>query len=121
MANRIGAVQFLEASKGRAVVDVRSPAEFSRGHIPGAVNIPLFDDRERAVVGTLYQKSGREASVLKGLELAGPKLGSFVKQLNAIAGTREILVHCWRGGMRSEAMAWLFEQAGYSVSVLEGG
>jgi tRNA 2-selenouridine synthase len=121
MANRIEAGPFLSASQTTPVVDVRSPAEYRQGHIPGAVNIPLFDDRERALIGTLYKNSGREVSVLKGLEIAGPKLSAFVKQLMAATKQKEILVHCWRGGMRSESMAWLFEQAGFSVSVLEGG
>ncbi|MCX6244777.1 MAG: tRNA 2-selenouridine(34) synthase MnmH [Bacteroidetes bacterium] len=121
MAIRIEAEQFLSQSDIMTVVDVRSPAEYLQGHIPGAMNIPLFDDRERAVVGTIYKNSGREASILKGLELAGPKLSMMVKKLNTVADQKAVLVHCWRGGMRSESMAWLFEQAGYSVSVLDGG
>jgi tRNA 2-selenouridine synthase len=121
MTKKIEAKDFLSASKTRPVVDVRSPAEYLQGHIPGAVNIPLFDDRERAIIGTLYKNSGREASVLKGLKLAGPKLHTFVKRLNAITDQKEILVHCWRGGLRSESMTWLFEQAGFSVSLLAGG
>jgi tRNA 2-selenouridine synthase len=115
------AEEFLKASKICLIVDVRSPAEYHQGHIPGAVNLPLFDNEERAVVGTLYKNSGRETSVLKGLEMAGPKLADFVKQLHKLTGQKKILVHCWRGGMRSESMAWLFRVAGYEVTVLEGG
>jgi tRNA 2-selenouridine synthase len=100
---------------------VRSEKEFLQGHIPGAVNLPLFNNNERAVVGTLYKNSGRDASVLKGLEMAGPKLADFVKQLHKITDRKQLLVHCWRGGMRSESMAWLFQVAGYEVFVLEGG
>ena len=55
------------------LIDVRSPAEFAQGHIPGAINIPLFSNVERAEVGSLYKKSGREASLLKGLDIVGDR------------------------------------------------
>jgi tRNA 2-selenouridine synthase len=115
------ATEFLQQSRTLPVIDVRSESEFLQGHIPGAMNMPLFDNEERAIVGTLYKKSGREASVLKGLEFAGPKLADFIKQLHKISDQKKVLVHCWRGGMRSESMAWLFETAGYHPLVLAGG
>jgi tRNA 2-selenouridine synthase len=121
MINHITAIEFLDRARVLPVIDVRSEKEYLQGHIPGAINLPLFNDEERAVVGTLYKNSGREASVLKGLELAGPKLADFVKQLHKITDQKQLLVHCWRGGMRSENMAWLFQVAGYEVFVLEGG
>jgi tRNA 2-selenouridine synthase len=121
MINHITAIEFLDRARVLPVIDVRSEKEYLQGHIPGAINLPLFNDEERTVVGTLYKNSGREASVLKGLELAGPKLADFVKQLHKITDQKQLLVHCWRGGMRSESMAWLFQVAGYEVFVLEGG
>ena len=121
MINRIEIGEFILLARAYPVIDVRSEKEYLQGHIPGALNLPLFNNEERAVVGTLNKNSGREASVLKGLELAGPKLVDFVKQLNKITDQKQILVHCWRGGMRSESMAWLFQVAGYEVFVLEGG
>ncbi|MCX6252552.1 MAG: tRNA 2-selenouridine(34) synthase MnmH [Bacteroidetes bacterium] len=121
MPRKLNAAEFLERSNETPIADVRSPMEFSYGHIPGAVNLPLFTDEERAIVGTIYKNSGRDAAVLKGLELAGPKMAEFVKDAYRIAPHREILVHCWRGGMRSEQMAWLFEQAGFKAYMLEGG
>ncbi len=121
MINRITPAEFLNLVRTVPVVDVRSEKEYLQGHIPGALSLPLFNDEERAVVGTLYKNSGREASVLKGLELAGPKLADFVKLLHKMTDLKKILVHCWRGGMRSESMAWLFQVAGYEVFVLEGG
>jgi tRNA 2-selenouridine synthase len=121
MIRLLEADKFLEAAKNTTVVDVRSPGEFLQGHIPGAVNIPLFDDEERASVGTVYKNSGPEAAVLRGLELAGPQLSGYVKKLHSQIRGKEVLLHCWRGGMRSENMAWLFSQAGYAVSVLAGG
>ncbi len=113
--------EFLSLSESLPVVDVRSPAEFSKGHIPGAFNIPLFSNDERAVVGTNYKKEGKEIAVIRGLEIVGPKLASFVKKAAAIAPNRKIMIHCWRGGMRSASMAWLFETAGFTTYTLEGG
>ncbi|MEO1450536.1 MAG: tRNA 2-selenouridine(34) synthase MnmH, partial [Bacteroidota bacterium] len=114
---------FLAASTQEAgpVIDVRAPAEFQKGHIPGAVSVPLFDDAERAEVGTLYKQEGRDIAVLKGLELVGPKMADFVRMAEALAPERKIRVHCWRGGMRSESMGWLWEKAGFSVTLLKGG
>ena len=117
----IEAEEFLERIKKLPVIDVRSPSEFQQGHIPGAFNIALFNDVERKRVGTLYKNSGKESSVLLGLDIVGPKMSGFVKAAIKIAPKREILIHCWRGGMRSASMAWLFETAGFKVSVLKGG
>ena len=103
------------------LIDVRTPGEFDQGHIPGANNIPLFSDAERAVVGTKYKQENKESALLKGLEYVGPKLAKFIKQLNRITKKKEVLVHCWRGGQRSASMAWLFELAGYQTYLLEGG
>jgi len=103
------------------LLDVRSPVEYKQGHIPGAINLPLFDNDERALVGTMYKSAGREASVLLGLELVGSKLVGFVKIAMKLAPKRKVLIHCWRGGMRSGNMAWLLDTAGFSVKVIEGG
>jgi len=105
----------------RPILDVRSPSEFAQGHIPGAFNLPLFDDEERAQVGTLYKKSGKDAAVLRGLELVGPKLSSFIRQARSFTGTHEFHIYCWRGGMRSESLAWLLNTAGFKISKLRGG
>ena len=103
MINQVTADEFLDLSRTLPIIDVRSEKEYLQGHIPGAINMPLFNDEERAVVGTLYKNSGREASVLKGMELTGPKLADYVKQLHKITDQKKLLVHCWRGGMRSGA------------------
>jgi tRNA 2-selenouridine synthase len=121
MIERIEPEEFLKRSGYVPVIDVRSPKEFSQGHIPSAENLPLFNDDERAIVGTIYNNSGRDAAILKGLELAGPKLADYVKKLLKIAPKKEALLHCWRGGMRSEQMALLFETAGFTIAVLNGG
>ena len=119
--NKINIISFLELSEVTPVVDVRSPSEFNFGHIPGAVNIPLFNDEEREAVGTKFKKEGRLPAILEGLKYTGPDLFDKLQQGIKIAKDRKLLVHCWRGGMRSEAMAWLFSLADLGVSVLEGG
>jgi tRNA 2-selenouridine synthase len=121
MPPRLHIAEFLEQAASRPVVDVRSPGEFAKGHIPGAVNIALFSNQERALVGTCYKQQGQEAAVELGLELVGPKMAGFVKTARQLAGSNGLLVHCWRGGMRSQSMAWLFETAGIPSSTLTGG
>lgn len=119
--HKIDIIHFLELSENIAIADVRSPSEYNSGHIPGAVNIPLFDDKERESVGIKYKKEGRLPAILEGLKHTGPAMTSKLEQGLKIATGGRILVHCWRGGMRSEAMAWLFSLADLEVYVLEGG
>jgi tRNA 2-selenouridine synthase len=101
---------------------VRSPHEFKKGHIPGAHNIPLFDDDERAEIGTLYKQQGKDTAILRGLELVGPRMKSLVIAAGNLCGAdRKVRVHCWRGGMRSGSLAWLLNTAGFEAQVLQGG
>jgi len=113
--------QFLNLSGSIPVADVRSPAEYNYGHIPGAINIPLFDDNERAIIGTIYKKEGRTKAILRGTELTGPSMHLKLQAALDIAREKRLLVHCWRGGMRSEAMAWLFSLGDIKSDVLAGG
>lgn len=112
---------FLVLSSDIPVVDVRSPSEYLAGHIPGSVNIPLFDDEERKAVGTTYSKEGRTAAIITGLKLAGPSMHSKLESALELSSGGNLLIHCWRGGMRSEAMAWLFSQGGIACKVLLEG
>jgi len=112
---------FLKESTRNPVIDVRSPGEFNQGHIPDAFNIPLFDDVERAEVGTLYVQSGRWDAIQKGLDLALPKTGLYLVSIRNIFPEGKILLHCWRGGLRSSLMAEVFSRADYEVDVLTGG
>lgn len=86
-------------------IDVRSPGEYSTATIPGAVNVPLFTDDERARVGTLYKKQGREQAIHLGLELVSPKIPDFIRRIQAATEGKNPLFFCWRGGMRSQTMA----------------
>lgn len=119
MPCQINITEFL--SLNYPIFDVRSPNEFEKGHIPEAINLPLFSDEERAIVGTAYFKQGRSEAIKIGLEKVQSKLLYFVESVNKIAKSKDVRLHCWRGGMRSENMAWLLETVGYKVHTLEGG
>jgi tRNA 2-selenouridine synthase len=112
---------FLFATAGNPLVDVRSPGEFESGHVTGAISIPLFADYERAIVGTIYKQQGKTDAIEKGLEIVGPKMAALAKQAEEVAVDGKLGVYCWRGGMRSNRMAWLFEQVGLNCTVLDGG
>lgn len=118
---KLPADAFLEQRITTPVADVRSPGEYAAGHIPGAVNIPLFEDGQRAEVGTVYKKEGNIHAVLRGIDLAAPYMSAKLQKALDLTPGGKLLVHCWRGGMRSEAMAWLFAQGGIDTSLLEGG
>ncbi|MEX0883352.1 MAG: tRNA 2-selenouridine(34) synthase MnmH [Cyclobacteriaceae bacterium] len=102
------------------LLDTRSPSEYRAGHIPGAKSLPLFDDNERAKIGTIYKEKGQKEAIKAGLDFVGPKLSGFVEKAEAL-GSEKLLMHCWRGGMRSQSMAWLLELYGFDLVVLEGG
>ena len=103
------------------LLDVRSPGEYRQGHIPGAVNCPVLNDEERHIVGITYKHKGRKAAVIKGFDLVGYKFSSFIAGVNEIYQGNDVLLYCWRGGMRSNIMAWLLQLAGYNVFLLEKG
>jgi len=118
--------EFVQLSITLPVIDVRSEAEFEHAHIPGAYNLPLFNNEERKVVGTIYKQQSRELAIKKGLEYFGPKMKDmviFVEDLIAKTDptNKKILVHCWRGGMRSAGVAWLLDLYGFKVYTLIGG
>jgi tRNA 2-selenouridine synthase len=117
---RRNSTQFLNADNDVPILDVRSPAEYMQGHIPGSHSFPMFSNEERAEVGTLYKQEGRQAAVLRGLEIVGPKMANFIKTALEFKADH-FRVYCWRGGMRSESMAWLLRQYGFSTHVLHGG
>jgi tRNA 2-selenouridine synthase len=113
--------EFFSVKESRILFDVRSPGEYEGGHIPGSLSLPLFSDRERAEVGTLYKLKGQQAAFLRGLELVGLKLADYVRLANKLAPEKRIFIHCWRGGQRSASLAWLLEMAGFDVVLLIGG
>ena len=124
MSKEISIKEFLSSRTNTPIVDVRSPKEYQLAHIPGAINIPLFNDAERAMVGTTYKHEGREKAITQGLELVGPKMAEFVAEGKRILQEHQaayITMHCWRGGMRSKSMATLFNFAGIPTLTITGG
>lgn len=109
---------------GIPVIDVRSPQEYAHAHIPNALSIPLFTDEERKVVGTTYKQVSKEQAIKIGLDYFGPKMRKMVEQMETLLKgnySSAVVVHCWRGGMRSAAVAWLLDLYGFNVYQLVGG
>ncbi len=103
------------------LLDVRTPAEYKEAHIPGAYNLPLFSDAERAEIGTLYKQVSPDEAFLKGLEIVGPKMRWLVEEARALAPGQRVQLHCWRGGQRSSSVGWLLSSSGFQVEVIQGG
>lgn len=107
------------------IIDVRSPIEYNHAHIPRAHNVYLFSDEERKEVGITYKQKGREGAILRGLDFVGYRMRNILESINNIClkynSENKILMHCFRGGMRSESVAWLCSTYKYDVYVLEGG
>ncbi|MCQ6557568.1 tRNA 2-selenouridine(34) synthase MnmH [Paenibacillus mendelii] len=102
------------------LIDVRSPSEYADSTIPGSVNIPLFDDAERAEVGTLYKQESVDAAKDRGLEIVSRKLPEFIRSIGDTEHSRKV-VFCWRGGMRSKTSATLASLMGLRMYKLNGG
>lgn len=103
----------------KTLIDVRSPKEFLKGHIPGALNLPLFSDAERHEVGIVYKQEGEQEAISLGLTFVGPKTARWIDEARALSGP--LLLYCFRGGMRSRSMAKLFQTANIPCTYLEGG
>jgi tRNA 2-selenouridine synthase len=125
---------FLELAAQHTVLDVRSPGEYLHAHIPGAFSLPLFTDEERKLVGTAYKQQSREVAIKIGLDYFGVKMRGMVDLVENLLNEKKtkkgkqesisqqtVLVHCWRGGMRSAGVAWLLDLYGFKVYTLVGG
>lgn len=133
--------EFLKLAKQHPVLDVRSPGEYKHAHIPTAYSLPLFTDEERKQVGTVYKQQSREEAIKIGLDFFGVKMRKMVEEAESLfvdrnsltesadtknsqngqRSTNNVLIHCWRGGMRSAAVAWLLDMYGFKVYLLNGG
>ena len=127
---------FLKLSKDFPVLDVRSPGEYLHAHMPKASSVPLFTDEQRKIIGTAYKKQTRKIAVEIGINYFSERMKSVQKETAKIleewpkdpvvdpskkTDHSTLLVHCWRGGMRSETVAWLLSLYGYNIYVLKGG
>ncbi len=113
--------QEAEQQKNLRWIDVRSPGEFAQATIPGAVNLPLFDDEERAEIGTIYKQISVEAARKAGVHIVSAKLPYLMEQMAQIIGREKGIVFCWRGGMRSKTMATMAGLLDMPVFRLTGG
>jgi tRNA 2-selenouridine synthase len=104
-------------------VDVRSESEFERAHIPNAINVPILCDEDRAAVGRAYKHEGREAAVMLGLSLTGPKFASIYQKLMEIQHhhQKKLLFYCWRGGLRSQIASTITQWSGHPVFIIKDG
>ena len=137
---RLTVEEFITLAKENPVLDVRSPGEFKHAHIPGAYSLPLFSDEERKVVGTAYKQESQQKAIKLGLDFYGTKMVKMVEEVEELCKVRStryevrtkeenlvprtsnlVLVHCWRGGMRSAGVAWLLDLYGFKVYTLVGG
>ena len=115
------------------LIDVRSPGEYYKGNMPNSINIPLFDNEERAKVGTLYKNYGREKAVIQGLEFLADKIENMVNKLfealniykSKTNGSQieepTLKIYCARGGMRSQSISWLLEKYNQRNVTLKDG
>ncbi len=115
------------------LIDVRSPGEYYKGNMPNSLNIPLFDNEERSIVGTVYKNYGREKAVIQGLEFLADKIDNMVNKLfevlnvyksNKVSSKIEeptLKIYCARGGMRSQSISWLLEKYNQrNVTLMDG-
>jgi tRNA 2-selenouridine synthase len=106
------------------LIDVRSPKEYLKGHIPSAYNVPLLLDDQRALVGTIYKQQGKQQAISRALEFVEPQLERYaqkVKEISIANSTASLIVYCWRGGMRSKSFGMFLARCGYSVYQMIGG
>jgi len=128
-SEQIDIENFLRLSEEYPILDVRSPGEFLHAHIPGALTLPLFTDDQRIIIGTAYKLQSRQLAVKKGLNFFSERMKAIpgeaeeiITNQNKISNnTNRLLLHCWRGGMRSGAVAWLLDLYGFKVYTLKGG
>lgn len=122
---RIDIETFLSFNFTLPIIDVRSEGEFAHAHIPGAISLPLFDNEERKIIGTTYKQESKQKAIKIGLAAFGKKMVQMIETIDEMfdknGKEKTLVIHCWRGGMRSAGVAWLFDLYGYTVYTLVGG
>jgi len=114
------------------LIDVRSPGEYYKGHMPNSINIPLFDNDERSIIGTIYKNGGRKKAVIEGLKFLEKKMELLLDNLFINIDSHKtkpgiknnelsIRIYCSRGGMRSQSISWLLEKYKFNTITLKGG
>ncbi|TGE32250.1 tRNA 2-selenouridine(34) synthase MnmH [Desulfosporosinus sp. Sb-LF] len=114
-------VEDLKSLEHPILIDVRSEGEFAEATIPGSINLPLFDNKERAEIGTIYTQSSPILAREQGLRIVSPKLPDLVKTVEKLSREGPLVLFCWRGGMRSKSLATVVELMGIPIYRLQGG
>lgn len=106
----------------KVVVDVRSPCEHIKENIPGSFNVPLLSDEERSIVGTIYAQQGEAIARRRAVDIIAPKIPSLIDRIASMRlPGHALVVHCWRGGLRSEAVVSFLSIVGLDSFRLAGG
>jgi len=113
--------EFLSLRNSLPVIDVRAEGEYAEGHIINAINLPILNNTERKAVGTDYKQKGQKEAIMTGFRLIGPRLPEILENAEKLASDKELLVHCWRGGMRSNYFCQFVSMARIKARSLEGG
>lgn len=122
MALTLTSIANLRAQRFDTIIDVRSPAEYAEDHIPGAINLPVLDDAERARVGTIYRQQSPFLARKVGAALVARNAARHLEgPLRDHDGGWRPLVYCWRGGQRSGSFAAILQQIGWRVELVQGG
>ena len=115
------------------LIDVRSPDEYYKGHMPNSINIPVFNNEERSIIGKKYKLAGRQFAVREGFKIIENKIDKLINKfilikneflissIDKFSNDKNIKIYCARGGMRSQSMFWLFEKFNYPCITLNGG
>lgn len=102
-------------------IDLRSPVEYEEAHIPGAVNVPLLEDEERSLVGTIYKEQTPDQAVDEGFSLVAPKLPAICSKIKNLSREHNVVLYCFRGGMRSQSICQVLSILGTNHYRLQGG
>lgn len=122
MALKFSNLPQLYAHTFDTIIDVRSPAEYAGDHLPGAINLPVLDNEERAKVGTIYVQQSPFLARKLGAALVFRNAANHIENhLSQHEGDWKPLIYCWRGGQRSGSFAWLLQQIGWRAEVVDGG
>lgn len=122
MAITLTSLKDLAAQGFDDIIDVRSPSEWAEDHLPGAINLAVLDDAERARVGTIYKQESPFRARKIGAALVARNAARHIEETLADKpGGWRPLVYCWRGGQRSGSFATILSQIGWRVETLAGG
>ena len=104
------------------IIDVRTPAEYNEDHIPGSINLPVLNNKQRIIIGTIYKKDNPFKAKKLGASLVSYNISKHLKKkLINKPGNWKPLIYCWRGGQRSKAIATVLSEIGWQITLLKGG